>query len=577
MHLQDKRKEWGLKGKADAGVDPRDRLTYWRQTVGNLPEPLRLREGHPPARTLPFDRERLELIGEEGLANGLEEWAAAEGVSPYLCLLGGFGALLSRYSHREDVWIAASPDDDRSARGKFAPLLRLDLTDDPSFETLLRRIEAEAGRALENEVVPFEQVLSDLGPEYSTEPWANRRIAFGCEPHAESREESDGPYLQVNVTSRGNELVFNYTFSPVLYPLQWVGRFHRHFVRLLELAVEFPARPVSRLSLLSDTERSLVVEKFNETDKELPGELIPDALVDRAGASPGEVAIEHEESSLTFAALDEASLAIAGCLREQGCGKGDIVAVLLGRSPNLIASLLGIWRAGAAYLPIDPQHPTARIKSILDDAHPTIVITSSEHVTRCGSSTRVLVIEDALEHKGTDPNVLPAIAAEDLAYVIYTSGTTGTPKGVMVDHASVANFVWTAIDSFGLTDADRVLQFMAIDFDASIQDIFSTLVVGGTLVLRTDEMLSSTERFIAECGRQKISALILTTSFWKELAAGMDAGGSSCLHRYDKSCSVEEICLPRAWTSGEETSVPKWKRSTATARRRRHCWRRVRT
>jgi amino acid adenylation domain-containing protein len=246
----------------------------------------------------------------------------------------------------------------------------------------------------------------------------------------------------------------------------------------------------------------------------------------RAAENPRAIAASFQGRSLSYHDLDELSDRLAEKLRSLGIGPECVVAVFLERSLEAIASFLGIWKAGGAYLPIDPRTPPERITRTVADAGVRLVVTDSILEAKITGAGVEAVRVDALEsgdRKGIR-NLNPARPEADrLAYLMYTSGSTGVPKGVEITHHSLLNHNYAVIDIFGLRPGDRVLQFASLSFDLSVEEIFPTLLAGATLVLRTEDCISSITRFLRFVEQQRVTILNLPTAFWHQLAFGLAA------------------------------------------------------
>jgi amino acid adenylation domain-containing protein len=256
--------------------------------------------------------------------------------------------------------------------------------------------------------------------------------------------------------------------------------------RLAALLADAAARPdatLDDLEVVGPEERRLLLAEWNDTGVDLPGEKLVHRLVEaRAARAPGSVAVEFEGGRWTYAELDERAGRLAGRLRRLGAGPEAKVAVCLDRSFEMVAALLAVWKAGGAYLPLDPSYPAERLAFLLDDARPAVLVTgpgAPEGLARPG-----LAVVDAREEDGGGaPAELPAGDPDQLAYVIYTSGSTGAPKGVMVSHRAIANRLLWMQSAFPLGEGDAVLQKTPFGFDASIWELFLPLLAGARLVL----------------------------------------------------------------------------------------------
>lgn len=240
-------------------------------------------------------------------------------------------------------------------------------------------------------------------------------------------------------------------------------------------------------------------------------------------ARPDKIALECGARRLSYAELAHDARRAAAQLAAAGAGPDSLVAVALPRGAEAITAIWGALMAGAAYVPIDPDGPQARTEKILADARPALIVTSSACRDRLPPSAQPCVlIERAGEHAPADP---VAEQAARLAYVMFTSGSTGQPNGVMIGRAALAHFVAAAAQRYGLGADERALQFAPLQFDASVEEIFVTLCTGGTLVVRSDEMLDSIPGFLQACAARELTLLDLPTAFWHELVYALSAGG----------------------------------------------------
>lgn len=290
---------------------------------------------------------------------------------------------------------------------------------------------------------------------------------------------------------------------------------------LASLAAVFDALPTARcvadLPLLAPAELATQVVAWNRTHTAPPARCVHDRFAAQAAATPDAIALVHGAETVTYRALDERANQLAHALRASGRA-GARIGIYLPRSPAMIVAMLGVLKAGAAYVPFDPALPHDVLRPLLADAGIAALITDAD--LAADAPPRLRLDDPALADQPRHA-VDAEAALGDVAYLIYTSGSTGSPRGVIVAHRSLASFVGHAIAEYALTARDRVLQFASISFDTSVEEIYPILLTGGTLVLRSDAMLGSVTAFLRACRDAAITVLDLPTAYWHVLVDGL--------------------------------------------------------
>jgi amino acid adenylation domain-containing protein len=491
------------------GLEPSQRdLTYWRnQLAGLAPLDLPTDRPRPPERTYTGAACGFSLNPETAAA--LARVGRAHGATPYMTMLAGFAALLGRYAGTDDVAVG-SPVAGRQVPeldgviGCFVNMLtmRVDLSDDPSFAELLDRVRAVSVDAFAHQDLPFEQLVAelDLPRDVSRSPLFGVILAMQnyrdrtLDPSA-GLTLADFP-LDTWATRYDLELYVAddpegglsglFVYNTDLFEAATVERLGGHLRALLERVAASPGLRLSEIELLSGAERRLVVEQWNDTAVEYPGKATLHGPIEaQAARTPDAVALRFEGRSLTYAELDAAANRVAHTLRAHGVGPGSVVAVCAERSLELLPGLLGVLKAGAAYLPIDPDYPADRVTFMLSDAAPPVLLTQRRIRPELPETDAIVLDLDdpAIWAAAGDP--LPQVTPDDVAYVIYTSGSTGRPKGVPNTHAGIANRLNWMQDRYGLDAGDVVAQKTPVSFDVSVWELFWPLRCGATLVLAT--------------------------------------------------------------------------------------------
>lgn len=423
--------------------------------------------------------------------------------------------------------------------------LRLTVLPGQSFATVARTAAQELSMLRPHQRYRYEQLKQDLGLSGSGRrlfgPVLNimqfdRRLHFG-DVAAVGHRVAAGPVEDLAITfAPGLDLAADVRFdleaNPDAYDEEALASHQASLAQLLSAAAKAPTMAVSSLpgSPLAATRIAAVLRAQPLTQQPLP---VLQALLAHAARSPDHPALEQEgQATLTYGQLLMRVQALAGQMTAHQAGPGSLVALLLPRSPDAVIALLAVLWAGAAYVPIDPEGPQARLNMLLNDVKPVLVLSLEAYKKQLTGSTPVLFLDQHTHSAASTcivapPSPLPkpvAVGAEALAYVIYTSGSTGLPNGVQIGRAALAHFVAAATQRYGITHTDRILQFAPLHFDASVEEIFLALCNGASLILRTATMLDSMHHFCDACATRGITVLDLPTTFWHELAYAVGNG-----------------------------------------------------
>ncbi|MEW1658553.1 amino acid adenylation domain-containing protein [Streptomyces sp. NPDC093707] len=488
--------------------EAKGQLEYWRTHLAGL-EPLEL----PTDRTRPTVRSGRGqsvafALGPE-LTARLGELAAASGATVFMTLLAGFQALLARYSGQDDIAVG-SPIAGRGHQelegviGLFVNtlVLRTDLSGDPSFTELLGRVRKVSLDAYTHQDVPFERLVEELSPERTLNRNPLVQVLF-VETDQETRgfelpgvEITPTPVdfgasqldLSVTVSQGDSEITGSLTFDSDLFDRATAERLIRHYRRLLEHATTHPRQPVGAVELLEADERQRLAE-WNATGHAVPEGTVPELFEAQVARTPERQATVFEGESLTYAELNARADRLARRLVGHGVGPERVVGLALRRSTELVVAILATLKAGAAYMPLDPDLPAERLRYLLDDAAPQALLTTSDIAAELPDTTGVLRLlldgdeaESAVDALSGVERVAPLLPHHP-AYLIYTSGSTGRPKGAAITHHAVVNrLVWMQ-DAYRLDAGDRVLQKTPFGFDVSVWEFLWPLLTGATLVV----------------------------------------------------------------------------------------------
>ena len=486
-------------------------LSYWKQQLAGAALTLELPTDHPrpPIQTHRGARHLFSL--PPALSEALTSYSRQQGVTLFMTLLGAFQALLQRYSGQDDI-VIGSPIAGRN-RAELEGLigffvntlaLRTHLGDSPSFRTLLARVRETTLGAYAHQDVPFEKLVEELQParDLSRPPlfqvlFALQNLPPPVRPAAgltlatlepESGVAKFDLSLYVQETPRGLRGVLEYNTD--LFEAATVVRLAGHFQTLLAGAIARPDQPLALLPLLSEDERSQLLVEWNDTGTGYPREACLHELFEaQAARTPEAPALIDGTRTLTYAELDRRANQLAHALRALGVGPESRVGICVRRSADVGVALLGILKAGAAYVPLDASWPRERLGYMLEDSGARVLVTQGlREDTLPSSGTAVARLDldaPAVTSQSTEKPPSGAVA-DNLAYLIYTSGSTGRPKGVQVPHRTVSNF-FTAMDARLQVPARGVwLAVTSISFDISVLELLWTLSRGFTVVVRED-------------------------------------------------------------------------------------------
>lgn len=506
--------------------------------------------GEIPLLNLPADYKRpanfsykgnsIKLIIDKELTDKLYKLARDNRVTMFTMLLSGYSILLSRYTGQNDI-IIGTPiagrrhTDLNAIIGVFLNTLALRVLYKPETTIIefLRDIGHEVLEAFDNQDYPFENIVEDLTikRDPSRNPLLDTLIIFQNINSNElaindlkiSKYSFEKGMAQYDLSligfenKEGIEVEINYCTS--LFREETIIRFGEHLLNILEYIVENPNARLYEIEILSEKEKTELLYDFNKTEVQNPIEkTIQELIEEQVIRAPESVAITFEDKNLLYSELNRRANSIAKKLREMGIERNNIVAIMVNRSFDMIAGILGILKSGGAYLPIDPEYPEDRINYMLEDSGTQIMLTTSSlcHKLKFNGETILLDMDiKASEIDEKNPDVINS--SRDLAYVIYTSGSTGKPKGVMLEHRSVVNFITGIKEKISFSAESTILGLTTISFDIFVLETLLPLAQGSRIVL-TDENQQRDPRLLSKVILEnKINMLQATPSRMKML------------------------------------------------------------
>ncbi|WP_329285887.1 non-ribosomal peptide synthetase [Streptomyces sp. NBC_00691] len=507
---------------------------WWLERMAGRTEPVRLvdRAATPMTRRL---RRTAEL--SPATVERLEAAARTAGVRPSRILLAAVAAHLHRAGGEQDLVLGlpvAAREDEVSATvpGMVSNIVPLRLVVHPGTtgaalvaqvrETVADAVAHGRYRAedLARELGLVDGVPELVGPTVNILP-RSRDLRFDDHP-AELRPEWLGPVSDLAFGfaegTDGHGCTVHLDVDADVCDEATLADHERRFLALLDAFADDLDRPVGRIELTSAAERAGILDEFGVAPREVPELSWPAAFERQVRRSPEAVALVCEDRELTYAALNDAADRLSRHLRSRGVGAEDVVGVALPRSPELVVALLAVMKAGAAYLPLDADHPQDRIAYMLSDAGARTVVTVRDlagDLPGTAGITRLLLDDPATEAAlaaASDPGPAPEIALDQAAYVIYTSGSTGRPKGVVVSHDGVGSLIATATDRIGVTAGSRVVQFASVGFDVTVWDLIMSLCVGGRIIVVPAERRVAGPALTEYIARHRATHMILPPS-----------------------------------------------------------------
>ncbi|CRK58226.1 Siderophore biosynthesis non-ribosomal peptide synthetase modules @ Bacillibactin synthetase component F [Alloactinosynnema sp. L-07] len=538
---------WQRRLLGDAN-DPRsllsEQLAFWGANLAGLPECLALPTDRPRPAVSSYRGGTVSALIDGHLHAGITDLARSNGVTVFMVLHAALAALLTRLGVGGDVPIgtpvAGRVDealDDLVGFFVNTLVLRTDTTGDPTFAELLDRVRDTDLTAFAHQDVPFERVVEHLNPPRSLSynplfqvmlVLQNTPGAAGVLPGVEIAPEPVGAATaKVDLTFALAEtfdddggptgIRCDVQFAVDLFYRATIEDLAERLVRVLTAVTADPAVAVSEVDIMGAAERHLVLTEWNPAASfELGTGTLPELFAQRAAAMPDAVAVSCGAESLTYAELAAAANGVARELIAAGVGAEDRVALLLPRSIGQVVALLGVVTAGAAYVPVDPTYPADRVRYVLDDARPALLITIEPDAPWSGPVITLDSI-DADPNPVTDDDRRSPLRLEHPAYVIYTSGSTGKPKGAVITHRNVVRLFESTEPWFGFGADDVWTMFHSYAFDFSVWEMWGALLYGGRLVVVPFDISRSPSEFFQLLADERVTMLSQTPSAFYQL------------------------------------------------------------
>jgi len=525
-------------------------LNYWKKKLAGAPALLELPTDRPRPPVQSYRGARRALTLPKALADDLAQFSRREGVTLFMTLLAAFKVLLHRYTGQDDI-VVGSPTAGRNRVetekliGCFINnlVLRSDVSGDPSYRELLRRVRQTSLEAMAHQDLPFEKLVEELQPRRALDHHPIYQVMFVLQNVPRSRAKLPGLTLTpvrldsgiarfdlslcmgqpaddaaISVGSiQSNTIEYNTD----LFDDATIERMIGHFQTLLTGIVADAARPISQLPILTEAERRQLLIDWNKTAADYAKDKcfheLFEAQVER---TPDSIAAVFEDRQLTYRELNARANRLAHYLKTLGVGPDVLVGVFVERSLEMIVALLGVMKAGGAYVPLDPTYPQDRLAFMLEDAGLALLVTQLQLLDLLPRHKARVVCLDADQTEFAQERADNPTHSSDpanLAYVIYTSGSTGKPKGVQIPHRALVNFVESMRRRPGISDKDVLLAVTTLSFDIAGLELYLPLTVGARVVIVGREILTDGRELAKTIGSSGATIMQATPATWRLL------------------------------------------------------------
>jgi amino acid adenylation domain-containing protein len=543
-------------------------LSYWREQLDGSPEMLNLPVDRPRPPVMTYAGDAVPFVVPQALTEKLNELTRSSGTSLFMTLLASFQMLLARYTGQDDVVVATPVAGRRSLEtedliGFFVNtlLIRTTFSGNPRLREAIARVRQVVLEAQTHQDLPFEKLVEELHPERSLShgPLFEVMFVFTSKPRTSVEvQEISISLLELNsgtekfgitfeVSENVHELNCLVSYRTDLFDRSTIERFCRHWQRLLEAMVAEPDELLSSVELLNDDEQTQVLEQWNDTAVNWPDASFLSLFEKQVERTPEAAAVQFGDTYLSYDQLNARANQLAHHLQRLGAGADTRVGICLEPSLEMVTAVLGVVKAGAAYVPLDPAYPAERLNLMLANARCLALLTNEKLAPSLPETDAQLLLLDRewpqiADESSANPRI--QIEPDTLVNVIYTSGSTGVPKGVAMTHRALSNLVCWQTREF--PEPARTLQFASLSFDVSFQEIMTTWCSGGTLVLVTNEQRHDVNRMLAFLNAEQVERIDLPFVYLQHLAESVEQGQAAPLSLRDLIAAGEQLeCTPQ--------------------------------
>ncbi len=523
---------------------------YWTARFEQFSEPTILKP--KKMSDMRTTAQRKVFVITESLAKGIRDFCKSAGVSVFALFLSALAIYINRITGKKDVIIGApvanrSTLAEKAMFGMFVSMVpvRIDISDELSFSEFSQVVSNEWFSALKHQKYPFDILMHELHQRYKNlDALYDVTLSYQYGKFVKTSDQfryegrwhfsgNQAGSLNIHVNDREDEgrFILDYDHLTPLYYDKEIGYFHNHLINIIRDMILHPDKPLYMLDLMSEEERKRITQSFNDTDRSYPrGETLTEVLQRGIGREPDGTAIVCAGETLSYRELDARSDALASHLVSCGVGPESVVGLVVGRSMEYCVSVVAILKAGGAFLPIDPELPPERIAYMLSDSGVKILLASPEHVYKCPGRDDLRIISTAVRVKAAEEVVPSACGPNNLAYIIYTSGSTGQPKGVQIEHHSIAHFVYSMEEIWDLSPGGKLLCAASVSFDISVMELVLAFSHGLTLVLAQEHEVNVPRSMVQLIQTAGVNMMVVTPGRMEMLLS--DRQGESCIENF---------------------------------------------